>query len=58
MSDYILRCERCKRFTMKPECSCGGAAKTVKPPKYSPDDPYARYRRQAKRSEYENKGLI
>jgi len=33
---------------MNETCSCGGAAITTRPPKYSPDDRFADYRRKAK----------
>ncbi|MDO8481190.1 MAG: nucleolar RNA-binding Nop10p family protein [Nanoarchaeota archaeon] len=41
-------CEACKQYTMK-EQHCGSATKTPHPPKYTPDDKYASYRRQAKK---------
>ena len=43
---------------MKELCRCGGTAVQAKPPKYSPDDAYAGYRRRAKSSEFMEKGLI
>lgn len=43
---------------MKELCKCGGAAVTARPPKYSPDDAYAGYRRKAKFNEFREKGLI
>jgi len=33
---------------MKEKCGCGGKAVPVVPPKYSPQDRYAEYRRKAK----------
>ena len=33
---------------MKEVCSCGLKTITPKPPKYSPEDKYAKYRRMAK----------
>jgi rRNA maturation protein Nop10 len=33
---------------MSPECSCGGKRISVLPPKYSPEDKYASYRRKYK----------
>jgi rRNA maturation protein Nop10 len=54
----ILQCQNCKRFTLKKECSCGGKGITPIPPKYSPEDAYAKYRRQVKEEERKNSGLI
>jgi rRNA maturation protein Nop10 len=33
---------------MEQICSCGAKAITTRPPKYSPEDKYAEYRRKAK----------
>lgn len=44
----ILKCQKCKEYTLKEKCACGGTAITIKPPKYSPKDKYAEYRRKAK----------
>jgi len=54
----ILKCQKCGSYTMKGLCKCGGTAVQAKPPKYSPDDAYACYRRKAKFSEFKEKGLI
>ncbi len=48
MARHILFCEKEKRYTMKEEC-CGQKTRNPKPPKYSPEDPYGRYRRMAKK---------
>jgi len=45
---HILKCEKCGKYTMKELCSCGGKAITTKPAKFSVDDRYAKYRREAK----------
>jgi len=45
---HILKCKSCNKYTLHEKCSCGGTAVIVRPPKYSPDDPYAKYRRKAK----------
>jgi H/ACA ribonucleoprotein complex subunit 3 len=55
---HILKCTGCGKYTMKEQCSCGGKAVTPKPPKYSPDDKYADYRRQAKKQGLAEKGLL
>jgi H/ACA ribonucleoprotein complex subunit 3 len=45
---HILKCPKCGSYGMKAECSCGHTRLEPKPPKYSPEDRYAKYRRQAK----------
>ncbi|MBD3361907.1 RNA-protein complex protein Nop10 [Candidatus Woesearchaeota archaeon] len=44
----ILKCANCGEYTLKENCSCGGTAVIIKPPKYSPEDKYGKYRRKAK----------
>lgn len=56
--EHILKCSACQQFTMNEQCACGGNAITVRPPKYSPEDKYAAYRRKAKESELKAKGLL
>lgn len=48
MKNQILKCTACGKYTMNAVCACGGAAQSPRPPKYSVEDPYAKYRRQAK----------
>ncbi len=55
---HILFCNKCKRFTMQENCSCGEKALTKKPAKYSLDFKYRNLRREAKKEELKNKGLI
>ena len=43
---------------MKEQCVCGGKAVAVIPAKYSPEDKYAKYRREARREELIAKGLL
>ncbi len=43
---------------MNETCKCGGKAVTTKPPKYSPEDKYASYRREAKKDLLEKEGLL
>jgi len=46
MRSKILRCTACGRYTLKEICPhCGGRTAMTKPPRFSPDDPYGRYRR-------------
>ena len=49
---HILKCEKCGKYTMNEICSCGGKALNPKPPKYSPEDKYAEYRRIAKKETF------
>ncbi|OPY54962.1 MAG: Ribosome biogenesis protein Nop10 [Methanosaeta sp. PtaU1.Bin112] len=46
MKSKILRCTACRRYTLKDICPvCGGHTAITKPARFSPDDPYSRYRR-------------
>jgi len=58
MSRQILKCVRCGSYTMNGICKCGEKTISHKPPKYSPEDKYAYYRRKAKEKEFSDKGLI
>ena len=55
---HILKCQECSTYTLKEKCKCGGKAVTVKPPKYSPEDKYAGYRRKAKKQALEKEGIL
>ena len=49
MAEHILKCPKCGRYTMEKTCpECGEKTYSPKPAKYSPEDPYAEYRRRAK----------
>ena len=54
---HISLCLECREYTMKEE-HCGKKTSSVKPPKYSPEDKYAKYRRKAKEEGLKEKGLI
>lgn len=45
----IRYCEACEEYTLLETHSCGNKTQTPQPPKYSPQDRYAEYRREAKR---------
>ncbi len=46
MRSKILRCTVCGRYTLKDICPvCGAPTVTTKPARFSPEDPYGRYRR-------------
>ncbi|MFW9886560.1 MAG: RNA-protein complex protein Nop10 [Candidatus Thorarchaeota archaeon] len=47
----LFRCIECKQYTLEEDkCpKCGGSVVSPRPPKYSPQDRYGKYRREAKR---------
>lgn len=45
---HILKCANCKTYGLSVDCSCGFKKERVVPPRFSPEDKYAEYRRQAK----------
>ncbi|NTV24387.1 MAG: RNA-protein complex protein Nop10 [Nanoarchaeota archaeon] len=55
---HILKCTSCGKYTLTEECSCGGKTLENKPPKYSPEDKFGEYRRQAKEEERKKQDLI
>ncbi|MGB8132890.1 MAG: RNA-protein complex protein Nop10, partial [Nitrososphaeraceae archaeon] len=45
MKHLIRKCPKCGAYTLKQNCnSCNVSTIDPHPPKYSPDDKYARYR--------------
>jgi len=45
----MRRCQGCGQYTLKDTCPrCNTPSKAVGPARYSPQDPYGRYRRQMK----------
>ncbi|MBI4441415.1 nucleolar RNA-binding Nop10p family protein [Candidatus Woesearchaeota archaeon] len=59
MAKHILKCPQCRIYTLKNLCSsCGVATSQIKPPKYSPEDPYGDYRRKAKYPDLVAQGLL
>ncbi len=55
----ILICKKCEEYTLLDTCKkCGEKTINTEPAKYSTDDKYAKYRREAKKSELEGKGLL
>ena len=59
MAKHILKCISCGCYTMHENvCNCGGNTVTTKPPKYSPEDKYGKYRRDTKHDGLVAKGLI
>jgi len=51
---HILKCPKCGSYDIKEDCTCGHKRIEPKPPKYSPEDKYGRYRREAKKLVEEN----
>jgi H/ACA ribonucleoprotein complex subunit 3 len=46
MRSKILKCMACGRYTLKAVCPlCGAPTVTTRPARFSPDDPYGKYRR-------------
>ncbi|MBN1386249.1 RNA-protein complex protein Nop10 [Candidatus Woesearchaeota archaeon] len=58
MARHILKCTGCGAYTMSETCSCGSKAVTPRPPKYSPEDAYGRYRRKVKEPELKQRGFL
>ncbi|RLJ03143.1 MAG: RNA-protein complex protein Nop10 [Candidatus Aenigmatarchaeota archaeon] len=52
----LRKCKKCNIYTLKETCpKCGSRTFDPKPPKFSPQDRYGRYRREMKRMErYKN----
>jgi len=46
----LKKCTKCKTYTLKDVCKCGGKAVGAHPPKFSmiKEQKYGKYRRQAK----------
>ena len=54
MVQKILSCSKCNEYMLDNECKkCGTKTNEVKPPKYSPEDKYGKYRRKYKELEKE-----
>ncbi len=55
----LLFCLSCKRYTLKGSCAlCSAATVVQKPPRFSLEDPYGKYRREAKRAQLTAQGLL
>jgi H/ACA ribonucleoprotein complex subunit 3 len=55
MSSHILKCRACNAYTLESICpKCNKKTSEVKPPKYSPEDKYAKYRREYKKQNQES----
>ncbi|MFH1210884.1 MAG: RNA-protein complex protein Nop10 [archaeon] len=48
----ILRCSKCNAYTLKDKCpKCGEKTLTPKPARFSPEDKWGKWRRQAKKEQ-------
>lgn len=55
----IKFCQKCIEYTMKQECSkCGDKTIRKIPPRYSPEDRNAKYRRKVKKNILKESGLL
>lgn len=46
---HILKCPKCHSYGLVDDCTCGTKRLEPKPAKYSPEDKYGKYRREAKK---------
>lgn len=51
MSDLILKCGKCGKYTLEKYCECGGNCFSTKPAKFSPEDKYGKYRLEYKKKQ-------
>jgi len=48
---HLLYCKKCNEYTLDEKCpSCKNKTISKNPPRFSPQDPYGRYRRELKKS--------
>jgi H/ACA ribonucleoprotein complex subunit 3 len=45
MTNHLLKCSKCGSYGISEICGCGEKRVAPKPPKYSPEDKYGKYRR-------------
>ncbi|MAG50922.1 ribosome biogenesis protein [archaeon] len=58
MKQNILKCNKCKTYTLKEKCpTCNSKTTSPKPPKFSPEDKFGYWRRKAKKNDLENKTI-
>ena len=55
---HILKCVKCFEYTMEEVCDCGSRSAIARPAKFSLEDNYGRYRREAKKEILQKEGLI
>ncbi|MBI2139701.1 RNA-protein complex protein Nop10 [Candidatus Woesearchaeota archaeon] len=55
----LMRCMSCSRYTLQKECpQCRAQTQVPLPPKFSPIDKYASYRRTAKSGQRKAQGIL
>jgi H/ACA ribonucleoprotein complex subunit 3 len=58
MTEYIFKCDSCKKYTLEEICPyCNKKVHKPLPAKFTSEDKYGSYRRKAKKEELEKKGL-
>ena len=58
MAKHILKCPKCNSYTLKEICpKCRTKTISPKPPNFSPEDKYGKYRRKEKKQMLKEKGL-
>ncbi|MDP7179868.1 MAG: RNA-protein complex protein Nop10 [Candidatus Woesearchaeota archaeon] len=56
---HIFRCPDCNTYTLKEVCQkCNTKTIATRPPKFSPEDKYAKYRRTVKKPLLKKEGLL
>lgn len=53
MDVKLFKCPACNRYTLKETCVCGTKTILARPPRFSLDDKYGKYRRMFLRDTYE-----
>jgi len=53
----IFKCQKCGEYTMQTE-HCNTKTTDVRPAKYSPEDKYGKYRREVKKQQLKEEGII
>ncbi|MDI9609700.1 MAG: RNA-protein complex protein Nop10 [Archaeoglobaceae archaeon] len=50
MRSLIKKCSNCGNYTLREKCpNCGGSTRMPIPPRFSPEDPYGKYRRMLRK---------
>jgi H/ACA ribonucleoprotein complex subunit 3 len=58
MAAHIKKCPGCGSYTLKDNCGkCSMKTIEPRPPKYSPEDKWGRFRRETKQCERDKEGL-
>lgn len=51
----LLKCKECNEYGLTKTCKCGGKKVNAHPARFSVEDKYGKYRRQAKKQDLANK---